>query len=153
MTHTFFCGKKSVSSLLPLIMFSNLLFFSASTNAQGGTPAEKEETVICKLSVSNKIYDLKATKAGFFPQVSNVKPSTIVPITVTYPQGIADEKVVLAAEDGGRFDNNKSVMTVFLDAEKKCVFNFHLTKNDGLFDITLHKGNDAKTIQLWVGEE
>jgi hypothetical protein len=155
MTHTSPYPKQFRCFLLPLCFFVNISFCSNSVCAQGGQSSapEKEEEAWCKVKVNNNEYILKANKEGFFPQVSNFQPSTVVPIIVTYPQGIPGEKIILSAEDGGSFDNKKKAMTYFLNAEKNFVFNFHFTQNDGVFEIILRKGQDAKVIQLWVGEE
>lgn len=149
------CNKVPESLFLPIIITFIALFIPSLAGAQGGQSqsTEKEQPAFCKIKLNSKEFNLKANKAGFFPQVLGFQPSAVVPITVVYPQGAPGEKVIISAEDGGGFENNKKAIVVSLDAEKKCVFNFRLSLHDGLFEIILRKGEDAKMIQLWVGED
>lgn len=101
----------------------------------------------------NRIYQLKPNQLGFFDQVSNIQPLQVVPVEVSYPQGKVGEKVILAAEDGGRFDNGKMFSSAELDAQKKISFNFQVSDQSGIFHVSLRKGNDIKVIQLWVGRD
>lgn len=103
--------------------------------------------------IPNKIYQLKPNQLGLFDQVSNIQPLQIVPVEVSYPQGKTGEKVILAAEDGGRFDNGKMFSILQLDAQRKVSFNFQVSDQSGIFHVSLRKGNDIKVIQLWVGHD
>jgi len=76
-----------------------------------------------------------------------------MPVEIFYPDGKEGEKVVVSVWDGGLLDNGESVKVVYLDNEKKCVFNFQVTRSLGLFRLLLFKGTDQKVVQFWVGAE
>ncbi|MEJ7685317.1 MAG: hypothetical protein WKG06_47240 [Segetibacter sp.] len=90
---------------------------------------------------------------GSFDRVSDIQPWQIVPIEIFYPKGRRGEKVVLSVEDGGTFDNNKRVKVLPLDSQNKISFNFRVAGDEGIYTITLSKGNDTKEVKLWVGSE
>ena len=143
---------RGVTPTVVMVIYFSFFGGPLSLWAQFGV-SMKETPATCRMKVNNKDYTLTSNLNGYFMQVSGVKPLTVILIEVTYADGSAGEKVVVTAEEGGRFDNQKQVMAVKLDNEKKCHFNFQVSSQEGIFEVSLYKGDDTKVIRLWVGEE
>lgn len=110
-----------------------------------------DEITVCKIKAGDKTYILTPNELGIFEEVSNIQPLQTIPIEVTYPNGSRGQKVVIAAEDGGKLDDGRRVKPMQLDSQKRLVFNFQVSDQSGIFRLSLRKGNDTKTIRLWVG--
>lgn len=146
--------QKTFKSVLFFATISLLLFlsFSMHVNAQDKRAIDGE-MAICKITVDKKIYQPLPNQVGCFDMISNIKPLATIPVEVSYSNGKAGDKVILTVEDGGKLDNGKGIRIAQLDNLKKLSFSFTVSNQPGLFRVTLSKGNDTKTIQLWVGEE
>ncbi len=107
------------------------------------------EPAYCTIIANNKTYVLTPNQVGSFDRVFNFSPGQLVPVEVTYPNGRAGDKVVVAVEDGGSVDS-KGVLSARLDNQKKIRFQFQVF-DIGMHEITLKKDNDIKTIQLYGG--
>ncbi len=142
------------SYLLPVFTFLFFIFTNAISQ-----PLRMGENATCTIKVGEKYVVTKPNQIGHFNRVYNIPPLSIVPIEVYYPDGKAGEKVVITALDGGTVlegtDPAKGSIgrSTDLNEQKKCVFNFMLTENSGLFRITVAKGTDMKVVQIWVGPE
>jgi hypothetical protein len=113
----------------------------------------KPEVAVCKIQINNKNFELKPNSGGYFQRIANIEKNAIVPVEVAYPNGNVGDKIVLTVLDGGSVDSNKAVAVVPLDGDKKCVFNFHVTNQVGLFRVLMTNGEDQKIVQVWVGAE
>ena len=134
-----------------VLSLAGLVFLGSPVAAQG--QPENRNDATCKIKVGNKEYQSSANERGYFSRVSGIQPGALVFIEVAYPGGKRGEKVVLAAEDGGSFDNQKLVKVVQLNDQGKCSFTFQLTSEPGIFEIFLRKGTDSNAVQLWAGKE
>jgi hypothetical protein len=92
-------------------------------------------------------------QVGHFDQVSNIVPQQKVPVTISYPNARAGDRIVIMVLDGGFLEANEKARIVQLDRQKKIAFTFQAATDPGLYRIALRKGNDVKIVQLWVGEE
>ena len=86
-----------------------------------------------------------------FSRIYNVQPWATVGIEINYPNGSQGDKVIVRVEDGGVLENGKGVLVIPLDVNSKINFNFQVSDSPGLYRVTLRKGTDEKTVQLWVG--
>lgn len=53
-------------------------------------------------------------------------------------------------EDGGRFPDGKPVQVLTVDAEHEVNFKFAAGSDSGIYRVSLHRGSDWKTFQLWA---
>lgn len=143
---------KPKNGLLLTLLFTIPHFFLSHLQAQV-LPTDASKAPVCKIVVNEKSYNLKPNTGGYFQRIAGIEKLAIVPIEIFYPDAKAGEKVVLSVLDGGALDNGQMVKMVSLDAQKKCSFKFQVTDQLGLFRISLYKGEDTKTMQLWVGPE
>ena len=100
-----------------------------------------------------RVEDLYPNQIGYFDQISGIQPLETVIIEISYPDGNVGEKVLLSAEDGGKFENGKRIKLLQLDNQKKVFFDFQVSDQLGIYRVSLRKGNDTKVVQLWVGPE
>ena len=126
------------------------ILFLPETKAQ---PVQKGQAAQCNISVNNKQYSLTPNADGHFQRIANVEKLAVVPIEVYYPDAKPGEKIIISVWDGGTIDNGQMVKVIQLNGQKKCSFTFQVTNQLGLFRISLYKGDDTKTVQLWVGSE
>lgn len=143
-------------AFLPSLFFAiniSILLVASTAGAEAQVNRGAREKTLCKMKMNNKDYQLFSNTNGHFLSLADVRPFTIIPIEVSYPQGIPGEKIVISAEDGGTLDNKRAVMVGSLDDQKRCVFNFQVTDQKGIFEVALRKGKDRKVIQLWVGDD
>ena len=147
--------KKTLRINPPRLVFFTIasLLFNISFSQVKMQRQVKAEPATCNVKANNKKYNLKPNQAGQFQRISNIAPLSIMPVEIFYPDGKEGEKVVVSVWDGGLLDNGESVKVVYLDNEKKCVFNFQVTRSLGLFRLLLFKGTDQKVVQFWVGAE
>lgn len=138
----------SVSPCTFLLM--NIFSISAFSQTQR---VPGNETAVCTITIGNKTYTPKLNEGGRFNRIYHIPAGAAIPVEIFYPGGTAGEKLIFAAEDGGSFDNGKAVQVIELSSEKKINIIFHVTNDEGLFRITVRKGNDIKTIQLWAGND
>ncbi|HEX5153589.1 MAG TPA: RHS repeat-associated core domain-containing protein [Parafilimonas sp.] len=131
---------------LLLIVITNQI--SLRVKAQESSFIE-EENATCKITVNDKMYQPKLNGAGFFDRVSNVPPLATVRAEIKYSSGRAGEKVIVAAIDGGDFDGSIAKV-VILNNQKKCMFDFRVGDEAGLYRVSVRKGDDRKFLRLWV---
>jgi hypothetical protein len=115
--------------------------------------SEDGEAAICKIKAGGKVHTLSPNEVGAFKVVPNIQPLQIVPIEIIYPNSSPNEKVQLSVEDGGALENGKSGMVLQLNDEKQISFTFQPSRQPGLYRISLYKGSDVKTVQVWVGSK
>ena len=110
------------------------------------------EMVAAMVNASGRKYSLTPNQVGNFDRV-RVQPQEKIPVTISYPGGVAGETVVIQAEDGGQFEDGGMAREVQLDAQRTLAFLFQVTNEPGEHRVTLRKGNDVKVLEFWVGEE
>jgi len=136
---------------LPALTGLSLLTFSPSFSQSPTARAVDGERATCKVTAEGKERLPQLNQIGSFDQISNVPGGKPVKIECSYPNGRKDDNVVISLEDGGKLDNGKTVKVVHLDDAKKFAFTFTASRNNpGIYRITIRKGNDEKTIRLWV---
>lgn len=111
------------------------------------------ELATANARIGNIRYDLSPNQIGMFPRVAGIDPHQTIPVTVTYPGGSPGDQVVVEAEDGGHFANQKVVTIAGIGADKNIQFDFTAGRDAGVYRITLNKGGDTKTLDFWVGPE
>lgn len=140
------------SPLVPLAALAILLhIISLSFIAKSQTSAYDGERAVCKVTANGKNYQPQLNPLGYFMRVYGLPIDALISVEVFYPQGNKGDEVVLAVEDGGKFDNDKAIKVVQLDNQKKLAFGFQfIPDNPGIYRITLQKGSDTKVVQLWA---
>lgn len=137
----------AITGLLLAISLPSIAQEQAQRVVEGERPT-------CKVTVNNKDFHPQLNQVGCFDRISNIPEDKPVNIEISYPKGKEGDKIVVSLDDGGTLDNGRQVEVVYLDQDKKFSFTFKAIPNDpGIYRITLLKGNDEKTIRLWVGPE
>jgi hypothetical protein len=117
-----------------------------------GSAAVDGQMAYASMSLGTLKYkDMTPNQDSCFSRIYNVQPLATVGIEINYPNGNKGDKVIVRVEDGGVLGNGKGVLVIPLDANKKINFNFQVSDSPGLYRVTLRKGSDEKTVQLWVG--
>jgi hypothetical protein len=146
-------SKLLFSKAFPLLVITVILLLTATATVQAQLQI-KGEPATANFKVNEKVVALKANIGGYFQRISNISPNASVPVEIYYPNGIEGEKVVLSVLDGGKIEGAETpVKVIYLTKEKKCLFNFQVTNQSGIFRIKVYKGADEKVVQLWVGPE
>jgi hypothetical protein len=109
------------------------------------------------------IQNLHPNQVNSFPRV-NIQPNDTVQVSVAWPKGSPGEPVVVAVEDGGSLgavgqSADKSaqskaaerVLKLALDDKGQIKFAFTCSAESGIFRVTLRKGAETKTVELWAG--
>ena len=116
-----------------------------------GSPAIDGQMAYATISTGKLKYKMTPNQDSCFSRIYNVQPLATVGIEINYPNGSQGDKVIVRVEDGGALENGKGVLVIPLDINTKINFNFRVSDSPGLYRVTLRKGNDEKTVQLWVG--
>jgi len=117
-----------------------------------GSPAVDGQMAYATIFTGKLQYkDMTPNQDSSFSRIYNIEPLATVGIEINYPNGSQGDKVIVRGEDGGVFGNGKGVLVIPLDANNKVNFNFQVSDSPGLYRVTLRKGSDEKTVQLWVG--
>ncbi|HEY5892533.1 MAG TPA: hypothetical protein VIT91_04810 [Chthoniobacterales bacterium] len=104
------------------------------------------------LTIGDKKVNLEPNQIGAFPQVL-VQPRQQITVEMVYPDGSPGDLVVAAVMDGGQLENGQHVLSLRLDDSRQVKFNYAVSEEEGVFRITLRKGGDLKTVELWAGAE
>jgi len=136
--------------LFSLLTFACLLFMGTASSAQTPRACDGERAT-CKIKVNDKIYEPPLNQVEYFARITHLEPSATLLIEVNYPDGSVGEKIVVSAEDGGKFDNNKIVEVKQLDDAKNISFEFQVGNSEGLYRVNLRKGDDRKVVRIYVG--
>ena len=117
-----------------------------------GYPVVDGEMAYATISVGELKYEhMTPNQNSSFNRIYNIQPLTTVAIEINYLNGNKGDKVVARVEGGGVLENGKGVQVIPLDGSRNIKFNFQVSDSPGLYRVTLRKGNDEKTVQLWVG--
>jgi hypothetical protein len=133
---------------------------SASGTATGGGTAEpiatRGQPAIAKVRTETgggREVELLPNWIGVFVPRPVVDPGTAVTVEVAYPEGNPGERVVASVEDGGDLADGGAVQLLELDRDRKVSFDFTAGANVGIYHITMRKGTDRKTVEVWAGAE
>jgi hypothetical protein len=140
-------SKKILVGLLcwvVLIGLNGLVFASSSIRG---------EMAICKIKINKKQFIRSLNQNNAFERVYRLQPAAIAFIEVNFPQASTGDTVVAEVHDGGVLNDSSTVLAMEMSNDKKINFKFTAGSNPGVYSISLKKGNDIKTIELWVGEE
>lgn len=116
-------------------------------------PSIRGEMANCRVVINKKTFVLSLNQNNAFDRVSRVPANSIASIEVHFPQGNAGEVVIAEVQDGGSFEDGSGLVALTLANDKKIHFNFKTGGDQGSYVVTLRKGNDVKTVELWVGDE
>lgn len=83
----------------------------------------------------------------------NITVGAQVPMQAIFPNAEPGEAVIAAVADGGSLNGGKPVLPLTLDAQGRAQFAFTGSQEPGLFRVTLRRGLEVKTIELWAGPE
>jgi hypothetical protein len=110
------------------------------------------EQVSASVTAGGKEYVVQPDQVGCFERVVIERGET-VPVRVSYPEGNPEDLVVAAVEDGGQINKDQRVLPLHLDKNRQLAFQFTASQEAGIFRVTLRKGTDVKTVELWAGQE
>jgi hypothetical protein len=110
------------------------------------------EEVSASVTAGGKEYVVQPDQVGCFERVVIERGET-VPVRVSYPEGNPEDLVVAAVEDGGQINKDQHVILLHLDKNRQLAFQFTASQEAGIFRVTLRKGTDVKTVELWAGPE
>lgn len=106
------------------------------------------------IQVGTKSYQMQSNAIGgaisSFDPVS-LSPKQRVHITMSYPDGEANQMVVLEAEDGGLIDGKVPAKVVQLDASGGLAFDFNAGTDAGQNRVVLRNGASQTVLHFAVG--
>lgn len=105
---------------------------------------------IARVTVDQKSRELRPNQVGVFERIP-AQAGTPMAVEIAYPGGLPDQEVAVAVEDGGSIDNKAAMKLLRLDAQQRIRFRFIPGNSDGVYRVTLRKGTDQKTFEVWVG--
>ncbi len=111
------------------------------------------EEAQASVRVGDTEYELTPNQLKMFPRIAGIQPGQKLPVSISYPKGVEGEPVVVEAQDGGLFENDKKVQIDRLDHAKNLAFAFTAGHQAGVYRVVLRKGADQKMLDFWVGPE
>jgi hypothetical protein len=139
----------SLSAIAVSLFLSLGFLFVLTTRA---APAAKGQMAYATVFVGEQTHkDMRPNQESCFTRIYNIPASATVGIAINYPNGSKGERVVVGVGDGGVLGNGKGVEVIPLDSGRNIRFNFQVAESSGLYRVTLRKGSDEKTVELWVG--
>lgn len=95
-------------------------------------------------------FNLIPNSLGLFPRI-DLELEETVDVSLLYTQGQPGDSVIVQAEDGGHLNENRTVLSLILDEQRRLRFTFKTTREGGIYRVTLRRGFEEKRFEFYGG--